>query len=43
MPVEQLSDIKALVTRLKSDSILRRSLPISYIITPVGAGAEEII
>lgn len=31
MPVEQLSDIKALVLRLKSDPILRRSLGYDYI------------
>ena len=31
MPVEQLSDIKALVTRLKSDPILRRNLGYDYI------------
>ena len=30
MPVEQLSDIKALVTRLKSDPVLRRSLGYDY-------------
>lgn len=44
MPVEQLSDIKALVSRLKSDPILRRSLGYNYIEnTPSAATLNRFI